>query len=246
MLIPFFVEVLVKTLSLLALGAALGIAQQGPVVQSPEVQSGGKIVFRLLAPNAHQVSVSIEGQAAPLPMQKDDRGVWSVASPSLAPNLYGYSFDEDGAHIVDPANTRIKPNLLSLSNEVEVPGASPMPWDQIDIPHGEVHHHFYYSAVVGDNRDYFVYTPPGYDGEPKTLYPVLYLLHGFSDDASAWTAVGKANLIMDTFDCFSPRQADDCCYAFGLRRTGNIAPHGTARRQPRLAGEEHSRIPLSP
>jgi enterochelin esterase-like enzyme len=28
-------------------------------------------------------------------------------------------------------------------------------------------------------------------------YPVLYLLHGFSDDASGWTAVGYANVILD-------------------------------------------------
>jgi enterochelin esterase family protein len=50
---------------------------------------------------------------------------------------------------------------------------------------------------VGDNRDFFVYTPPGYDPRAKQTYPVLYLLHGFSDDASAWTAVGRANVILD-------------------------------------------------
>src|SRR5204862_6331322 len=64
-------------------------------------------------------------------------------------------------------------------------------------PHGEIHHHFYKSGVVGDDRDYFVYTPPGYDPRGKQTYPVLYLLHGFSDDASAWTAVGRANVILD-------------------------------------------------
>jgi enterochelin esterase-like enzyme len=189
----------VKELILVSLTAALGFAQQqAPVVRSPEVQDDSRIVFRLFAPNAHQVSVSVEGQATPLPMQKDEQGVWSVTAPSLAPNIYGYSFSADGAHIIDPANTKIKPNLLNLSNAVEVPGASPMPWDQTDIPHGEVHHHFYHSAVVGDNRDYFVYTPPGYSAAAKTTYPVLYLLHGFSDDASGWTAVGKANLILDS------------------------------------------------
>ena len=26
---------------------------------------------------------------------------------------------------------------------------------------------------------------------------MLYLLHGFSDDASGWTAVGRANVILD-------------------------------------------------
>ena len=27
-------------------------------------------------------------------------------------------------------------------------------------------------------------------------YPVLYLLHGYSDDPSAWTSMGKANIIL--------------------------------------------------
>ena len=32
---------------------------------------------------------------------------------------------------------------------------------------------------------------------PQEKYPVLYLLHGFSDDASGWSAVGRAHVIMD-------------------------------------------------
>ena len=50
---------------------------------------------------------------------------------------------------------------------------------------------------MGDERDFYVYTPPGYDPRAKRTYPVLYLLHGFSDDASGWTAVGRANVILD-------------------------------------------------
>jgi enterochelin esterase-like enzyme len=41
------------------------------------------------------------------------------------------------------------------------------------------------------------YTPPGYDPKSKRKFPVLYLLHGYSDDASGWTAVGRANVILD-------------------------------------------------
>jgi enterochelin esterase-like enzyme len=60
-----------------------------------------------------------------------------------------------------------------------------------------VHHHFYKSGVVGDERDFYVYTPPANDSGAPQTYPVLYLLHGFSDDASGWTAVGRANVILD-------------------------------------------------
>lgn len=179
--------------------AVLALAQQPrPPIISPEVHADGSVTFRLLSPNAQKVTVGLEGVKDPLAMQKDDQGVWSVTTEILAPDLYGYSYNVDGVHFLDPSNTEIKPNLLGLSNVVHVPGAATLPWEPSDIPHGVIHHHFYKSSVVGDNRDFYVYTPPGYDANAKTRYPVLYLLHGYSDDASGWTAVGKANLIMDS------------------------------------------------
>jgi enterochelin esterase family protein len=42
-----------------------------------------------------------------------------------------------------------------------------------------------------------VYTPPGFDAKSGKKYPVLYLLHGYSDDPTAWTWMGKANVILD-------------------------------------------------
>lgn len=177
---------------------ALSFAQQAPSLQSPDVQSDGRVTFRFRDPNAQKVVVNIEGAKAPLVMEKDERGIWSATSGPLAADLYGYSFEADGVHLLDPFNTQVKPNLLNLNNVVHVPGASPLAWEMTDIPHGEIHHHFYKSATIGDNRDFYVYTPPRYDPRGETKYPVLYLLHGYSDDASAWTAVGKANLILDT------------------------------------------------
>ena len=130
-------------------------------------------------------------------MQKGEDGVWSVTSEPLAPDFYGYAFVADGVHLIDPSNPLLKPNLLNTTSQVHVPGPASVPWEIGDVPHGEVHHHFYKSAVVGDQRDFYVYTPPGYDARGKQTYPVLYLLHGFSDDASGWTAVGRANAILD-------------------------------------------------
>jgi enterochelin esterase-like enzyme len=45
--------------------------------------------------------------------------------------------------------------------------------------------------------NYFVYTPPAYDPKKHKAYPVLYLLHGWSDLANGWTEVGEANFIFD-------------------------------------------------
>lgn len=177
----------------------VALAQQPrPPINSPEVHSDGRVTFRLLDPNAEKVTVSVEGMKEPIAMQKDQQGVWSVTTEVLAPDLYGYSYNADGTHFLDPSNTEIKPNLMGLSDVVHVPGAAPLPWEDTDIPHGLVHHHFYKSSVVGDNRDFYVYTPPAYDPTANIRYPVLYLLHGYSDDASGWTAVGKANLILDS------------------------------------------------
>jgi enterochelin esterase family protein len=72
-----------------------------------------------------------------------------------------------------------------------------MPWEEADVPHGVVEHHFYHSGIVGIDSQYYVYTPPGFDPKAKKKYPVLYLLHGYSDDPSAWTWMGKANVVLD-------------------------------------------------
>jgi enterochelin esterase family protein len=84
---------------------------------------------------------------------------------------------------------------------VTVPGVTPQLWQALDVPHGVVHHHYYTSKVVlglpEGQSDYFVYTPPGFDAKSKKHYPVLYLLHGWSDLANGWTEVGEANFILD-------------------------------------------------
>lgn len=171
-------------------------AQTLPLI-SPEVHSDNRVTFRFRAPNDKEVAVSIEGAGKPLPMQKDDQGVWSVTTDPFPPDFYGYYIIADGVGLFDPSNYATKPNFLYRSSEVHVPGPASLSWETNDVPHGEIHHHFYKSAVVGDNRGFFVYTPPGYDPRGKQTYPVLYLLHGFSDDANAWTEVGRANVILD-------------------------------------------------
>ncbi len=171
--------------------------QPPPPIVSPDVHPDGTVTFRFRDPNAQEVGLNLEGTTKPQPMEKDDQGVWSITTQPLAPDYYGYTFDADGVNLVDPSNTLMKTNLLFLSNMVHVPGAPPPDWETTDVPHGVVHHYFYHSGVVGDDRDYFVYTPPGYNPKAKTTYPVLYLQHGYSDGADGWTAVGRANFILD-------------------------------------------------
>jgi enterochelin esterase-like enzyme len=166
-----------------------------PIV-SPEVHTDGSVTFRFRDPNAAEVKLGREG-ADLVPMRKDDRGIWSITTPPLAPDYYNYTLVADGVDLLDPSNHDPVPNLVYLGNVVHVPGPLSLPWEVNDVPHGVIHHHFYKSAVAGDDRDYYVYTPPDYDPAVKRSYPVLYLLHGYSDDARAWTAVGHANVILD-------------------------------------------------
>jgi enterochelin esterase-like enzyme len=163
---------------------------------SPEVHPDGSVTFRLSAPNAKEVKLDREG-ADPIEMRKDDHGIWSVTTAPLPPDYYGYSFMIDGARSLDASNSCLVPNLISPGNCVHVPGPASLPWELNDVPHGVVHHHFYKSNVSADERDYYVYTPPGYEESAQRQYPVLYLLHGFSDDASGWISVGRANVILD-------------------------------------------------
>jgi enterochelin esterase-like enzyme len=173
-------------------------AQPPAPLVSPEVHADGSVTFRLRDPNAAEVKLGREwDQTAYAPMQKDDQGVWSITTPPLTPDYYGYVFVADGVTLLDPSNHDLVPNLLSPANVVHVPGPLSLPWELNDVPHGVIHHHFYKSAVAQDNRDYYVYTPPNYDPARKKSYPVLYLLHGYSDDAGGWTAVGRANVILD-------------------------------------------------
>jgi enterochelin esterase family protein len=130
-------------------------------------------------------------------MQKDGQGVWSLTTEPLEPDIYAYSFVVDGVRMIDPNNPLLKYNLLNTDSQVHVPGPKTLAWELNDVPRGRLHRHFYKSAVAGDEREFYVYTPPGYDAEAKARYPVLYLLHGFSDDAGAWTGVGLANVILD-------------------------------------------------
>ncbi len=172
------------------------LAQEPPKpVKSPEVHEDRTVTFRFKAPNAQAVQLALEG-SKPVPMTKGEDGIWTVTTEPMEPDIYGYTFVADGTNLTDPSTPGRKPNLLWQSSAVHVPGKD-LPWEHNNVPHGAVRHHFYHSNIVGDERDYFVYTPPDYDSSGKKRYPVLYLLHGFSDDASGWTAVGKANFILD-------------------------------------------------
>src|SRR5438093_1069975 len=93
---------------LFAASAAAGGAQAPPVVVSPEVGSNRTITLRYLAPNAREITVNGELDGRPHPMTKGTNGVWTVTIGPLAPDIYTYAFNVDGAVALDPQNTNTK------------------------------------------------------------------------------------------------------------------------------------------
>lgn len=196
----------VSAFALLGLLCATGLAQgpsaPPPLPPSHEVHADGSITFRLLAPGAHKVELTSDAVAKPLPLTVDDAGLWSVTTQPLPPEIYGYTFTVDGRTTLDSRNPVVRSNIVNPSNEVLVPAAPAAPWELTGLAHGRLVKHVYTTHVAqnvpGDQESYVVYLPPGYDARKKGGYPVLYLLHGWSDDATGWSSVGRANLILDS------------------------------------------------
>jgi enterochelin esterase family protein len=171
--------------------SALAAAPDTGAPLSPQVNDDHTLTLRLQASAAATVTVS--GDFGDLAMTKDAQGLWSVTTAPLEPAIYRYSFVVDGVSMADPNNPDVKSVTESL---VTVPGTPPMPWELRDVPHGHVTQVLYQSQVFEAQRRYYVYTPPGFEKSTGKL-PVLYLLHGYTDNESTWTATGKANLIAD-------------------------------------------------
>jgi len=191
-----------RLLPLTLMLAAIPTLAQNPPFDSHEVNSNGTITFRYQNASASKVTLNTDAAFDPLVMQKDSGGLWTVTTKALPAEYYSYSFDVDGVRQLSPMNGDVIPNIVNASNSVLVPGKPPAPWELTQIPHGNVTRHmlttFIARGLPMNQEPYWVYTPPNYDAHRKGGYPVLFLLHGWSDYGSGWLDVGHANLILDS------------------------------------------------
>ncbi len=172
--------------------------QRGAQVSSPEVGEDGKVVFRLLAPEAESVRLvspdlgNLEASGA---FDRNDDGVWQLEyGPIEPPRALRYHFEVDGVRMADPTNRETSEANGTVFSTVFVPG---LEWMELqDVPHGAVSEVTYHSKVLDRPRRMHVYTPPGY-GTGDDTYPVFYLLHGATDSDDSWSTVGRANVILD-------------------------------------------------
>jgi enterochelin esterase-like enzyme len=177
-------------------GWVYGQPLTSPAVISPQVNPDNTVVFRYRAPQAKEVKLSAQFEKVPLPMSKDSTGVWSVTTGPVKPDMYPYNFMVDGISVADPRNTSIFPNEGFQNSIVEVTGNKPLIHTLQNVHHGTISYRYYNSPELGI-RPAVIYTPPGYENDVKTKYPVLYLLHGTTDTEETWFKVGRANVILD-------------------------------------------------
>ena len=171
--------------------------------QYPRVHPDGRVTFRFTAPAAKKVQLQPGGAdnglgKGPIDMtiSDDGKGVWSITLPPVVPGFHYYWFLVDGVAVNDPSSETYF-GWARQTSGIEVPEPGADYYDARDVPHGEVRVRWYRSKVTGAWRRAYVYTPPGYDRDQKTRYPVLYLQHGAGENETSWIKQGRANLILD-------------------------------------------------
>jgi hypothetical protein len=165
---------------------------------SPVVHEDGTVSFVVVAPEADTVIVTGNLAVEPVPMSVDTSGIWSVTVGPLEPGIYFYGFVVDGLHVLDRTNPWTHKFLGGGGTSVVLVPASPAAfYEEHDVPRGTVHLQRQRSRILEDWRGYEVYTPPGYDSKADLRYPVLYLLHGYTDTEASWRTSGRAGVILD-------------------------------------------------
>jgi enterochelin esterase-like enzyme len=169
--------------------------------QYPRVHPDGRVTFRLTAPNAQKVQLQPGGAdnglgKGPIDMTRDEKGLWSVTLPPAVPGFHYYWFLVDGLNVNDPGSETFF-GWGRQTSGIEVPEAGADYYAARSVPHGDIRLRLYESKVTGAWRRAYVYTPPDYDANVKTRYPVLYLQHGAGENATSWSKQGHANLILD-------------------------------------------------
>ncbi len=169
-----------------------------PGQEYPQVNSQGYARFRIQAPLADSVRVSLGlGGRGGTILTKEADGFWTgtTAGP-LDEGFHYYNVTIDGGKFNDPGALHFYGSVRWESG-IEIPAHDQDFYALKDVPHGRVEQILFPSKSTNTSRRAFVYTPPGYDQDKSKKYPVLYLQHGWGEDETAWSNQGHANLIMD-------------------------------------------------
>ncbi|MCA9065040.1 MAG: endo-1,4-beta-xylanase, partial [Planctomycetaceae bacterium] len=164
-----------------------------PGREYPQVNSQGRIKFRIVAPEAKSVGVTFRDSTE---FVKGEDGAWIGYTRPLDEGFHYYAIRIDGAEVPDP-NSMYFFGAARWGSGVEVPAHDREFYAVRNVPHGQIREILFYSESTNTNRRAFVYTPPGYDEDTDKRYPVLYLQHGYGENEYGWSVQGHAGLIMD-------------------------------------------------
>lgn len=168
-----------------------------PQQEYPMVNSQGYARFKIIAPAADSVRVSLGlGGRGGTKLAKADDGSWmGTTEGPMDEGFHYYNVRIDGGKFNDPGTLNYYGSVRWESG-IEIPAKDQDMYALKNVPHGHVSQVLFPSPSTGTPRRAFVYTPPGYE-KGKGKYPVLYLQHGWGEDETAWMNQGRANLIMD-------------------------------------------------
>ncbi|WP_342648214.1 alpha/beta hydrolase-fold protein [Mucilaginibacter sp. CSA2-8R] len=169
-----------------------------PGQEYPQVNSQGYARFRIKAPQADSVKVSLGlGGRGGTKLSKGSDGYFTGTTEGpMDEGFHYYHLTVDGGTFNDPGTLNYYGSTRWESG-IEIPARDQDFYSLKNVPHGNVQQILYPSASTGTSRRAYVYTPPGYEKEKSKKYPVLYLQHGWGEDETAWSNQGRANLIMD-------------------------------------------------
>ena len=161
--------------------------------QYPRVTSDLRAIFRVKAPDAQKVQISIDKT---YDMVKDNQGFWTVTTDPQVPGFHYYALIIDGVSVSDPASK----TFYGVSRDysaIEIPEAGADYYTIKNVPHGDIRSKFYFSNTTKEWRQIYIYCPPGYDKDMNKKYPVLYIMHGGGEDQTGWAVLGKLDIILD-------------------------------------------------
>jgi len=160
----------------------------------PRILPDLRVVFSVNAPAAQSIIFGVAERR--YPAVRDANGIWTATTDPQMPGFHYYWIVIDGRSLDDPASETFY-GYGRESSGIEIPEAGVDYYDAKNVPHGEIREHWYYAKTTSEWRRAFVYTPPGYDADTSTRYPVLYLQHGSGEDERGWPMQGRVNFILD-------------------------------------------------
>src|SRR5579875_2445068 len=207
-----------------------------PGAEYPRIHPDLRVTFRIKAPDAQKVVFRFFDPRE-YPAKKGEDGFWTATTDPQVPGLHYYRVFIDGAEVHDPSSHTFYGTGKDASG-IEIPEKGVDFYLPKDVPHGEVRERWYFSKTTQDWRRAFVYTPPGYDNNPETRYPVLYLQHGGGEDETGWPKQGRMAFIMDNL--IAERKARPMIVVMErgyARRPGEPAPSFRPPARPAAPGQ---------